>query len=119
MTPKELGKMGEAMAAKHLAERGYILHYKNYVYDRAEVDIVAEQNGMLVFVEVKTRISAYLSDPSLLISRKKQRQIIKASDNYAREFHPEKESRFDVILIVTNEKYTSLEHIEDAFYPMA
>lgn len=118
MTPKELGRIGEAMAAKHLLEKGYTIHSKNYIYDHAEVDIVAEENGMLVFVEVKTRMSAYLSDPSLLISRKKQRQIIKASDNFAREFHPGKESRFDVIIIITNDKYTSLEHIVDAFYPM-
>ena len=118
MTSKELGKIGEVMATKHLLEKGYTIHVNNYIYDRAEVDIVAEENGMLVFVEVKTRMSAYLSDPSLLISMKKQRQIIKASDNYAREFHPGKESRFDVIIIITNDKYTSVEHIVDAFYPM-
>jgi len=118
MNSKELGKVGEEMAVKHLQQNGYVIYERNYTYDRAEVDIVAEQNGMLVFVEVKTRTSAYLSDPSLLISRKKQRQIIKASDNYAREVHPGKESRFDVIIIVTNSKYSSLEHIIDAFYPM-
>ena len=118
MTSKELGRIGEAMATKYLREKSYTIHVSNYIYDHAEVDIVAEENGMLVFVEVKTRMSAYLSDPSLLISRKKQKQIIKAADNYAREFHPGKESRFDVILIITNEKYTSLEHIVDAFYPM-
>ncbi|TAH40383.1 MAG: YraN family protein [Bacteroidetes bacterium] len=118
MTSKELGRIGEAMAAKHLLEMAYTIHSKNYIYDRAEVDIIAEHKGMLVFVEVKTRMSAYLSDPSLLISRKKQNQIIKAADNYAREFHPEKESRFDIIVIITNDKYTSLEHIVDAFYPM-
>jgi len=118
MTAKELGRIGEAMATKHLSENGYIIHARNYIYDHAEVDIVAEQNGMLVFVEVKTRTSAYLSDPSLLISRKKQRSIIKASDNYAREVQPGKESRFDVIIIVTNSQYKSLEHIVDAFYPM-
>lgn len=118
MTAKELGRIGEAIALKHLLDKGYKVHVKNYIYDRAEVDIVAEENGMLVFVEVKTRQSAYLSDPSLLISRKKQGQIIKAADNYARELSPGKESRFDVILIITNEKYTSIEHIVDAFYPM-
>ena len=118
MTSQELGKIGEELAAKHLLKNAYLIHSRNYVYDRAEVDIVAEENGMLVFVEVKTRMSAYLSDPSLLVSRKKQRQIIKASDNYAREFHPGKESRFDIILIITNDKYTALEHIVDAFYPM-
>ncbi len=118
MDPKELGKLGEAIALKHLLDKGFTVHRKNFIFNHAEVDIVAEINGMLVFVEVKTRKSAYLSDPSLLVSRKKQKQIVKVSDHYAREFHPLKESRFDIIVIVTNDKYTSLEHIEDAFYPM-
>jgi len=118
MKPSELGIYGEGLAVNHLISKGYLIHTRNYKYDHAEVDIVAEDRGMLVFVEVKTRLSAYLSDPSLLISKKKQRQIIKVSDHYAREFHPEKESRFDIIMVITNEKYTSIEHIEDAFYPM-
>jgi len=49
---------------------------------------------------------------------KKQRQIIKAADEFVKQVFPEKESRFDIIIVITNEQYTSIEHIEDAFYPM-
>lgn len=117
-TDKELGKKGELLACEYLRKKGYFIHRQNYRYDRAEVDIVAEDKGLMVFVEVKTRISAYLSDPALLVPIKKQRQIIKAADDYLKSFFPEKEGRFDIIVVITNEQYTSIEHIEDAYYPM-
>lgn len=116
--PKELGKKGEELAANFLKEKGYVIHSRNYRYNRAEVDIVAEQNGMLVAVEVKTRVSPYLSDPALLVPRSKQKQIILATDDFVKQNFPDKETRFDIIVVVTNEKYTTIDHVVDAFYAM-
>lgn len=113
----ELGKLGEKMAAEHLRKNGYNILKQNYVFGKAEVDIVAEKNNQLVFVEVKTRQSAYLSDPEYTVSMKKQKQIIKASDAYIKEFDLDMESRFDIITIVINGQYKKLDHLEDAFYP--
>ncbi|HRH65066.1 MAG TPA: YraN family protein [Bacteroidia bacterium] len=115
---KELGKKGELLACEYLRKKGYLIHRQNYTFDRAEVDIVAEDQGMLVFVEVKTRISAFLSDPSLLVPIKKQKQVIKAADEFVKQVFPEKEGRFDILIVITNEQYTSIEHLVDAFYPM-
>lgn len=115
---KELGRKGEMLACEYMRKHGYNILRQNYYFDHAEVDIVAEENGMLVFVEVKTRVSAYLSDPSLLVPVKKQKQIIKAADEYVKTEFPEKEGRFDIMIVITNEQYTSIEHIVDAFYPM-
>lgn len=118
MDPKELGKKGEAIAMKRLLKAGYKIHQQNYVYLKAEIDIVAEQNHRIVFVEVKTRQSAYLSDPALLVPISKQKQIIRAADQYMKDHFPERESRFDIMVVITNSGYTSVEHIVDAFYPM-
>ena len=115
---KELGKKWELLSCDFLKKKGFKIHKVNYRFDRAEVDIVAEDKGMLVFVEVKTRVSAYLSDPALLVPIKKQKKIIKAADEFVKQVFPDKESRFDIIIVITNEQYTSIEHIEDAFYPM-
>jgi putative endonuclease len=113
----ELGKLGEKMAAEFLQKKGYHILKQNYSFGKAEVDIVAEKNNQMVFVEVKTRQSAYLSDPEYTVSMKKQKQIIKASDAYLKQFNIELESRFDIITIIVNGNYTKLEHMEDAFYP--
>ena len=48
----------------------------------------------------------------------KQKQIIKAADQFVKDYYPEKEWRFDIMVVITNSEYTSIEHIEDAFYPM-
>lgn len=113
----ELGKQGEELTCELLRKKGYRIRSRNYSFDRAEVDIVAEKDSMLVFVEVKTRQSDYLSDPSLLVPIKKQKQIIKAADAYIKEHDLSNESRFDIVVAIINSKYRKLDHIEDAFYP--
>ena len=113
----EIGKLGEKMAAEHLQKKGYSILKQNYVFGKAEVDIVAEINKQLVFVEVKTRQSSYLSDPEYTVSMRKQKLVIKAADAYIKEFDLDMEARFDIITIIVNGQYTKLDHLEDAFYP--
>ena len=115
---KELGKLGEKLAAEELLKKGYKLLSRNFIYDHKEVDIVCEHEGFIVFVEVKTRFSPYLSDAVLLVPWSKQKQIIKVADFYLKEFYPHKEARFDIMIVITNSEYTRMEHIVDAFYPM-
>lgn len=115
----ELARKGEELAARDLVSKGYTIIARNFTFMRAEIDIVATIGTEVVFVEVKTRFSAYLTDPSLLVPLSKQKQIIKAADFYVKEFVPEREWRFDIMIVVTNKEYTSIEHIADAFYPFA
>jgi putative endonuclease len=115
---KELGKRGEQIATETLINKGYSILKRNYFFNKKEVDIIAEFEGRLVFVEVKTRISAFLTNPTLLVSLGKQKQIISVADQFIKDFYPEKEWRFDIMIVITNNQYTSVEHIEEAFYPM-
>ena len=118
VSTKELGDIGESLACDMLRNKGYKVLRRNYIFNKSEIDIIAEHNDKLVFVEVKTRISSYLTDPSLLVSIGKQKHIIRAADQYVKDYYPEKEWRFDIVVVITNSEYTSIEHIEDAFYPM-
>jgi putative endonuclease len=114
----ELGKIGEKLASEHLEKNGYKILARNYKFtSKAEVDIVASKDGHIIFVEVKTRISNYLNDPALMVPLKKQKQIIKAADEYIKEHDIDMPWRFDIISIVVNSKERKIEHIEDAFYP--
>ena len=115
---QELGRIGEGMACDALANKGYRIVTRNYTFKKAEIDIIAEYEGKLIFVEVKTRISSFMTDPALMVTMGKQKQIIKAADQFVKDFFPEKEWRFDIMVVITNSEYTSIEHIEDAFYPM-
>jgi putative endonuclease len=115
---KELGDIGEQIACDDLIAKGYKILSRNYIFKKAEIDIIAVKEEQLIFIEVKTRVSSYLTDPSLLVSIAKQKQIIKAADQFVKELYPEKEWRFDIMIVITNSEYTSIEHIVDAFYPM-
>ena len=115
---KELGQIGETIACEMLSKKGYKILSRNYIFNKSEIDIVAGHDEKLIFVEVKTRVSSYLTDPSLLVSLGKQKQIIKAADQYVKDYYPGKEWRFDIVVVITNSEYMSIEHIEDAFYPM-
>src|SRR5262245_24277567 len=117
MEKDELGKLGEQLAADHLASMGYAILRRNFVFDKAEVDIVAEKNSRLVFVEVKTRRSDFLSEPEHTVSMKKQRQIIKAADAFIKANDLGNESRFDIITVRVNGEQHMLDHLEDAFFP--
>lgn len=114
----EIGEKGEAMAKEYLEKKGYEILDTNYRFKKNEADIITQFNNKLVVVEVKTRKSRYLAGPEDTVSKKKQRAIIKCANAYIDEHEIDLETQFDIISIILNEKEKSLEHIEDAFYPL-
>lgn len=115
MTQQELGIYGEDVAERYLRRNGYRIRKRNYRYLKLELDIVAEKDGYIVVVEVKTRQTAEIGEPWRAVTRKKQRQVITAADFYIQSKGLSSEVRFDIISIVHNSFRTDLEHIEDAF----
>lgn len=113
----ELGKKGEAMAVDFLTNKGYDILCENYRFKHLEIDIIAKNNKQIVFVEVKTRQSSFLSGPEETVTKSKQKLIIKAANQYILENEIDEESRFDIISIILNNNTKSIEHLEDAFYP--
>jgi len=114
----ELGEKGEFLAARHLEEKGYKICFKNWRSGKLEIDIIAEKDGFIVFVEVKTRENNYMGEPELAVTRKKQSQIVKAADAFFKETDCQLESRFDIIAVIINSKTEEIKHIDGAFYPM-
>jgi putative endonuclease len=112
-----LGKKGEEMAADHLKGEGYCILHRNWVSGKKEIDIVAENSEFVVFVEVKTRSWDMKLSHDELVSRDKQRFLVFAAESYIRRYNINKESRFDVIIIISRDNSFEIEHIENAFYP--
>lgn len=113
----DLGKVGEDLALNALLKKGFILKERNYRFAKAEIDLVMHHGDNLVFVEVKTRQTAEIGEPYLAVTRSKQRQIIKAANQYIVSKDLDIDARFDIVSIVHNSYRTVIEHIEDAFYP--
>jgi putative endonuclease len=114
----ELGKMGEEIARDYLQKKGCRIRETNWRFSRYEVDLIAEENGILVVAEVKTRSSNTIAEPETSVTREKQRHLISAANAYIRMKKLSMEVRFDIFAIIITGETHQLTHIPDAFYAM-
>ncbi len=115
---KELGVKGEKLAAKFLRRRGYKIIQRNYRCKLGEIDIIAERDGTIVFVEVRTRQTEEFGPPQYSITAAKRNQISRVALCYIREKNLVGQScRFDAIAITFSpgSRRPEIEHIENAF----
>ena len=91
----ELGKEGETAAVTYLMEKGYEIRHRNWHSGHRDLDIVAQKDGELVIVEVKTRSDACFGQPEDAVDRRKIRSIT----------------------VVGSRPPFHIAHIEDAFFP--
>ncbi|WP_034062704.1 YraN family protein [Lacinutrix jangbogonensis] len=112
----ELGKKGEQLAVDFLLHKGYSILERNYRFQKAEVDIIAQIKDTLAIVEVKTRSTADFGNPQDFLKPKQIQNIVKAVDEYVNANGLDVEVRFDIIAIVKENKKFKIEHLEDAFY---
>lgn len=111
----ELGKKGEDLATQFLLKKGYQILENNYRFLKAEVDIIAFKDDVLVAVEVKTRSTPEFGDPQDFLKPQQIKRLVKAVDHYVNERDLDVEVRFDVVAIIKNKLGTRIEHLEDAF----
>ncbi len=111
----DLGNLGEERAQAYLSSKGYKIRHTNWVSGKLELDIVAEKNGWLVVVEVKTRSTEAFEHPEEAITLRKIRNIVNAAHDYILQFDWQGETRFDVMSVIPHGQDFLIEHIEDAF----
>lgn len=115
-TRKGLGDRGEEAASRHLEDRGYTVLKRNYRKRFGEVDIIAQKEGVLVFIEVKTRSSVRFGSPGEAVDRNKRRRICAAALHYVHENDAGNlPARFDVIEIYAVNTEFRIRHITNAF----
>ena len=104
-TTREIGNKGEDAACEWLLKNGFTVLERNFTIRGGELDIIAQENDYLVFVEVKTRKSGSMVSGAEAVDRKKQTCIVKAAAQYIYT-HPEQaelQPRFDVAEILTEQ----------------
>jgi len=115
---KKIGQIGEELAANFLIEKGYEILEKNWRYSNAEIDIIAKDRDILVFIEVKTRSSDYYGAPEEFVSARQSELIFKAAQSYTEQIAYDWAIRFDIIsLLKDNTRMAfSIKHIEDVYH---
>ncbi len=118
LSNNEIGQKGEQLAVNYLLENGYNLLETNWRYKRAEIDIIAKKDGVLIFVEVKTRNYTYFGHPAEFVTKKKESMVIDAAQRYMESIEYSWEIRFDIITIILTKSGNceKLEHFKDAFF---
>lgn len=112
----ELGKEGEQAAVDFLIQGGYEILAVNWRFKKAEVDIIATRDSLLVFLEVKTRSSLYFGSPEDFVTPKKIKLLLQAANAYCEENTCTNEIRFDIVSIYKEKGKFKIEHIQSAFY---
>jgi putative endonuclease len=115
--PGDHGRIGEDMAHRYLRRRGCTVVARNYRPPSAggEIDVVAWDGVVLVFVEVKTRSSTEFGEPERAVDAEKRRNLTRAARDYARRAGVEwQQTRFDIVSIVLG-KPPRINWIRDAF----
>ena len=112
----ELGAWGEQLATNYLLNQGYEILERNYRFSKAEIDIIARLDDLLIVVEVKTRNSAFFGDPQSFVSGGKIKLLVKAANEYVVSNNLNNEVRFDIIAVLKNNTDEQIEHFPAAFY---
>jgi putative endonuclease len=109
------GAAGENSAAEYLVANGYRVRERNFRFKRGEIDLIAEKENWLVFVEVKTRSSPAFGFPEQFVDEKKRLMVLATAAHYLDLVKWAGQVRYDVIAI-TLQPEVELVHFQDAFY---
>ncbi len=114
MNKRAVGTEYETLAASYLAKNGYHIICKNYRCRAGEIDLVAREQGYLVFIEVKYRSSESSGSALEAVDAKKQQRIVRVAKWYLMERHISEDQpvRFDVVAI----DGTDVHLVRDAFW---
>jgi len=113
----DLGRKGEDLAAAFLKAEGYHIRERNWRFGKDELDIIAENDRHLVFVEVKTRRKGALLPPGAAVNQSKRTFMVRAAEAYINRYDLDVNARFDILCIEIDGDRHSIEHIDEAFYP--
>ncbi len=117
MIRNKVGAWGEIYAARYLRDNKFKIISANYVCRFGELDLVAEKDGILCFIEVKTRNETTLTRPMEAVDEGKRERLRMASKSFLNYSKLSGEMRFDVVEVYLDDNYEmkGINYIENAF----
>lgn len=113
---QNIGHIGEDLATDFLRQKGYRIVERNYYCHWGEIDLIAEHDGILVFIEVKTRTGDSKGKPYEAVDFRKIKHLKRPVEYYLLEKKASKRKcRFDVIAIILNPQLLAedIQHYEN------
>jgi len=117
---RKLGQRGEELAVTYLEKRGYVVREHNWRCSAGEIDVVAEDGGCLVFVEVRTRRGREYGTPEESVTPAKQAKLVELAQTYLQEHSWDGDWRIDVVAVemTSGGKLLRVELIKNAVWGM-
>ena len=110
----EFGRWGETQAAEYLEKKGYTIIERDWKSGRRDIDIIALDEDVVVFVEVKTRRNNTFGEPEEAVDYWKQQNLKQAINHYVKSKNIRQDLRFDIISVVgALENELEIKHIKD------
>jgi len=98
----DVGKQGEALAAAYLTKQGYTILHCNWRYKNYELDIIAQKENVLHFVEVKSRSTKTFGLPEDGVTKKKFQRLLQAADEFLFQHPQYRHVQYDILAITTS-----------------
>ena len=115
MNKRRFGIIGEKIGQGYLVNKGYKIIETNFYTKRGEIDIIAQKDNCIIFVEVKTRTSFTFGTPAMAVNTTKKKRIVSSAKTFLYLHKLQNHAvRFDVIEIFINEGKCEINHIEGA-----
>ena len=115
---QRFGELGERVAERWLVRRGWRVLQRRFRSGRRDIDLVAERDGLVAFVEVKARRGDRFGDPVEAVDWRKQRELARSAAVWIdRHGRPSDGYRFDVIGVLVTGERVRVRHVENAFEP--
>jgi putative endonuclease len=112
-----LGEEGERIAEAWLAQRGWRILDRRFRSGHRDLDLVAEREGVVAFVEVKARRGKSFGHPVEAVNWRKQRELTRSAAVWIARYGSEKQMfRFDVVGVLMDESGIRVRHVENAFH---
>ena len=116
-SPQQLGIDGERIAERWLVHRGWRVIQRRFRSGHRDIDLVAEREGTIAFIEVKTRSGAEFGGPVEAVNWKKRRELSRSAHTWIdRHGRPGESYRFDVVGVLVTGDRVRVRHVENAFF---
>jgi putative endonuclease len=113
----EFGKAGEQMAAEWLDQHDFQLLFRNWKSGRYEVDIIASREGILHFIEVKTRHNDHFGNPEDWVDRKKGRHLMAVGEAFQLRYPDWEHLQYDILsILIRQDDKREIFFIEDVYW---
>lgn len=111
-----LGLLGERVAERWLARKGWRVLQRRYRSGHRDIDLVAEQGGLVAFVEVKTRRGSAFGGPVEAVNWRKRMELSRSARTWIDRHGRSGEGyRFDVVGVLMDGERVRVRHVENAF----